>query len=232
MSHSLYMLEFPSGKKYIGMSNNPEHRWKLHCWAARRGDGFAVHSAIKKYGERSVIRKILAVGDEQYIADLEVKAISKYETLYPRGYNLTFGGELSPSGMPHVREINRAKRIELWKDPEYRAAMIESATGRKMTAEQNAKNSEAKKKNWQDPGYRSKVVAAHTGKKQSEETIRKRSSAMKDVWDNDPDRGKRHGEFMTGRKFINNGIAQKYLAPGDTLPDGWQYGMLKRPKTC
>jgi group I intron endonuclease len=79
-----------NGKQYVGIAINPERRWIEH----KCGHGSKLlYSAIKKYGLSSFKYEILGVGVEQQIKELEIAQISKYKTVAPNGYNLTFGGE-------------------------------------------------------------------------------------------------------------------------------------------
>lgn len=109
--------------------------------------------------------------------------------------------------------------------PENRERMRIQATGRKMTAEQNERNRQAKIRHWQDPEYRAKLVAAHTGRKESAKTIALKVDALKRSWAEGP-RRESFSKAMTGRKVINNGTEQKLAFVGDGVPDGWTLGIL------
>lgn len=93
MNSSLYQFTFPNGKSYIGISSSPKNRWKNHKTSSARGKGFAVHAAIRKCGWENVEKKVLCIGSEKYIKELEKKAVISFNTKPPFGYNLTDGGD-------------------------------------------------------------------------------------------------------------------------------------------
>ena len=80
-----------SGKEYIGVTIDPKRRWKQH--KSLKGNCVAIRDAMKKYGVDKFKFTILCCGEDQYIDDLETKAISLYKTQIPDGYNITLGGE-------------------------------------------------------------------------------------------------------------------------------------------
>ncbi|AUR93441.1 GIY-YIG nuclease superfamily protein [Vibrio phage 1.187.O._10N.286.49.F1] len=80
-----------SGKMYIGVTIDPDRRWKQH--KGMRTKCSALKDAIEKYGHEVFNFKILCAGSDEYIDELEIKAIEEYKTLVPNGYNLTLGGE-------------------------------------------------------------------------------------------------------------------------------------------
>ena len=87
----IYCHTSPTGKKYIGQTNNYNRRCSEHKLASKSCPAF--HSAIIKYGWINFTHEILADGltiDEANI--LEEYYISKYNTLAPNGYNLQTGG--------------------------------------------------------------------------------------------------------------------------------------------
>lgn len=88
----LYLLTFSNGKAYIGItSGTVKRRLVLHRYHARSGRKGALQAAIRKYGDFEV--KVLVEAEWDYLVELEVAAISAFETRYPNGYNLTDGGE-------------------------------------------------------------------------------------------------------------------------------------------
>lgn len=162
---SLYMLSSPEGKSYIGITSaKVAHRWQEHLRAAIKGSKLAIHAAIRKYGWESVERKVVAIGEFEYIKELEQKAISAFETKSPDGYNLTDGGDGTLGAYhsdearkknseavkavwkrPGYRERQRQMKIDLWKSPDHRAQQVASHTGRIATAEQRDRMSKSQK---------------------------------------------------------------------------------------
>ncbi len=80
-----------NSKVYIGVSINPVRRWKQHQTSNTQCS--ALKSAINKHGVDNFTFTKLVCGGDEYIDDLEVKAINMYKTLAPHGYNLTLGGD-------------------------------------------------------------------------------------------------------------------------------------------
>lgn len=94
----VYCIDFPNGKKYIGISSyGLEYRKKAHMNSVNCGSQLYVHKALRKYGntvEWSVIEYcdtiITARERERYfIKFFDTRSSEK-------GYNLTDGGEGSP----------------------------------------------------------------------------------------------------------------------------------------
>ena len=98
----LYSLDFSNGKSYIGItSKTVEHRYDNHRRAAVFNNSqLLVHKAWRKHG--APIVKIMAIANTDYLLDLEIKAIKHFDTLSPNGYNLSYGGEMSPMLNPDV----------------------------------------------------------------------------------------------------------------------------------
>lgn len=72
-------------KIYIGVTNNPKSRWKQHI--GPHSNCVKLKRAIEKYGPDKFSMEILCMGEEDYIIDLEYKAIELFgSTEY--GYNL------------------------------------------------------------------------------------------------------------------------------------------------
>ena len=89
-NYLIYKHTSPSGKAYIGQTNNLKRRNKLHKYST----GCTVFSsAIKKYGFDNFKHEILASNLTIEEANkLECEFISEHNTIYPNGYNLMSGG--------------------------------------------------------------------------------------------------------------------------------------------
>lgn len=89
---SVYVHEFPNGKKYFGISKNIQRRF-------RNGKGYQgqkiVYDAIQKYGWQNVKTTILKTDlTEQEAKAEEIRLISENKTFDRNfGYNQTLGGE-------------------------------------------------------------------------------------------------------------------------------------------
>lgn len=87
---TLYRLDFPNGRVYIGATTQTlKYRLQIHFQDARAGSLAPVHAAIRKFGKRSVSISALVIGPESYIYELEREAI---RVLAPNGYNVSRGG--------------------------------------------------------------------------------------------------------------------------------------------
>ncbi len=89
-TYLIYCHTSPTGKKYIGQTNNYNRRCSEHKTTKRCP---AFHNAIIKYGWDNFKHEILVDGltiEEANI--LEEFYIKKYNTLAPNGYNLQTGG--------------------------------------------------------------------------------------------------------------------------------------------
>ena len=176
----LYRITAPSGKAYIGItSKTAQKRFLSHCYC---GSMFPI---IKEYGRENMIVEVLVVGEINYLADLERKAIAAFGTLAPFGYNRHPGGDhLSDAtraklslvrrgktlSKEHRAKISAANRIRVV-SPETRAKMADNNRKRVITAETRAKLHIARLGN-----------KSHSGRPPSPETRAKISSANKMAW--------------------------------------------------
>lgn len=128
MTYELYALLFSNGKRYLGItSKGAAERYAGHLRSAGKGSRLPVHCAIRKYGRP--ICKVLVIGEKQYIRDLEVSAILKFQTLNRKlGYNLAPGGDISPMHSKVVAaKMAATKRKRFETDPEFRKLLIAQA---------------------------------------------------------------------------------------------------------
>ena len=106
MRHYLYQIRNKfNGKCYIGVTNNPKRRYKEH-FESENGS-VLIKQSLLKYGPNAFEFKILVIGYCDYIYDLEIKAIAKFNTMSPFGYNITFGGEGIQAGFKHSEETKQ-----------------------------------------------------------------------------------------------------------------------------
>ena len=93
----IYLLTSPSGKQYVGQSNNIKHRityYDKHIYNSNR----PIDKAILKYGFENFNIEYLFIGDYNYLKqsfldNLEKYYINYYKTLTPNGYNISEGGK-------------------------------------------------------------------------------------------------------------------------------------------
>lgn len=87
---TLYRLEFPDGKNYIGVTGIAfKRRWKNGYHHNK-----SILDAIKKYGSKNITKEILAVGLPEHLArHFERVFIKVLKTNDPNfGYNISQGG--------------------------------------------------------------------------------------------------------------------------------------------
>ena len=217
LRYEMYLLTFSSGRQYIGISKNgAKFRYAKHRNGANNGDNVICHKAWRKYGDPDM--QVLAVADEEYIFELEQRAIKSYRTLFPHGYNMTGGGELSPSSARIVaQKISAANKGK----PVSQAtidAVRKANTGRKHSAE-----------------TRAKLSAAQKGRICSEETRRKISEAQKGK-PRPPEGLLKMAEALRGRKQTQETIEKRRLArlntrnPPESYIKGWETRRLNATK--
>jgi len=151
----LYKISFPkhlTTKCYIGITTQTiSRRLNQHC----NHKTSLISSAINKYGrDNAKIEVLLTACDMKSLYEAEEKAIVKFNSIAPYGYNLSIGGESHSRGVPQSEETKRKRALKL--------------IGQKRTAEQKTRMSIAAKNITDEK--RNKLSVANTGKKHSEET--------------------------------------------------------------
>lgn len=87
-------------KVYIGITSRIKSRWKEHF--AKNSKCSKLRNAINKHGRDSFYMEVLCCGLEDYIIDLESKAIDLYDSI-KNGYNL-MNGHPNKNGTQHAKE--------------------------------------------------------------------------------------------------------------------------------
>lgn len=173
-NYCVYKHTTPSGKVYIGITKQDVNkRWK-------NGNGYklctAFYRAILKYGWDNIKHDVLITGlTENEACALEVELVAEYNSADPRyGYNLTYGGEhYTPNNEWRKRASESHKRFYS-NNPEARAKISESKTGRKASQSTKNKMSEARKKYLSEHPEALKVCGnSFRGKKRSAENCEK-----------------------------------------------------------
>ena len=186
-----------NNKSYIGISVNQPEKGRIKKHLSGKGNRI-IALAINKYGCDAFTYEILEenVFDE-FLPDLEVAYIAKFNTVTPYGYNLTLGGDnrlkLSVEHRRKISESNKGRYVsdttrrkisEAQKGKkrkslsvEHRRKISESNRGKTMSAEARRKIGEANKNPSEET--RRKLSEAKKGKKLSTETRRKLSEAKK-----------------------------------------------------
>ncbi len=92
-SYTVYLFgPSPEGKYYVGQTDDFERRIRSHEYADGSSPRF--HAAIQRFGWDAIPLKVVAEAHDQEEADrLEILNISKYNCLWPNGYNMTLGGK-------------------------------------------------------------------------------------------------------------------------------------------
>lgn len=102
----VYCLEFPNGMKYVGKTHDLSDRV---CLYERFGGSSKVDALIKEFGLDSIDLSVLCklgglcrVDLELCLSILEIKYIRELDTVYPKGLNVSLGGELLGIPVEHL----------------------------------------------------------------------------------------------------------------------------------
>jgi len=97
-----------NGKVYIGQTTKKLYeRIKEHIYNSKRNSQYAIHKAIRKYGENNFNWEIIDTAtNRDELNDKEVYWIGKYKSNSHLGYNMTDGGD----GISGYKMSNEAKK--------------------------------------------------------------------------------------------------------------------------
>lgn len=158
----IYCLKFPNNKVYIGQTKNINKRIINYKYNDTKGQ-HKIHNAIKKYGFDCIILIILASELSKELAnELEIKYIKEFNSI-ETGYNISSGGNHSPTEQEEVKEKLR----------NYNAL-----------SETKTRKSQEMKKRMQDPKFKDKALnSLHSKESQikASKTKRERNSSCKKV---------------------------------------------------
>ena len=120
MAYCVYEHVFPNGKKYIGISSDPEKRWRAGKGYETQGK---IANAISHYGWNNVKHNIIVDGVSKEQAEtLEKYLIAELNTV-EEGYNTAIGGDgitasyLNEHVLYMIRESKRDDQKYGWVQP-------------------------------------------------------------------------------------------------------------------
>lgn len=97
----IYKLTFPNGKSYIGKTKSLSSRIRIYERNFSEQDSSKVMNAIREFGFDNLTWEIITnpknvrEDDKELILSiLEIKYIREFDTVYPKGYNVSVGGEM------------------------------------------------------------------------------------------------------------------------------------------
>jgi group I intron endonuclease len=157
------IVHVQSGKCYIGLAKDLRRRMREHLATIANGKS-RLYRAIRKYGPEAFRAEVVELCAPDELKRNEVFWVGAYNSLSPRGYNLTRGGEDSPMNHPETRAKHAAnsaaagrKRSE---NPVWRANVAAANRKRAEDPVWRAKNAATNRKRAEDPVWRENTVAA------------------------------------------------------------------------
>ena len=110
----LYILTSPRGKKYVGRDVNLPKRAKKHL-IGNSSECRAIYDAIKKYGADTFSVEIIRYPgiSHEALNAVERWKIKQLQTLAPKGYNLTDGGDSSKPSEETRQKLSKKTRKRL-----------------------------------------------------------------------------------------------------------------------
>jgi predicted GIY-YIG superfamily endonuclease len=136
----LYQITLPNGRGYIGVALNPRKRFKEHCRSS-----YNIGKAIREFDVSEVSFIVLACGTQDYIYDLEARAIKAFATQWPSGLNMAGGGFGGRNPHPSTR-AKQSKALRGRKfTPEHCANMAAARVGTSRSLESRQRQAAAKK---------------------------------------------------------------------------------------
>lgn len=106
----IYMIRNrETGKVYIGSSNNISKRWRNHKSLLKNGKHHSIYlqNAYNKYGKNSFEYLVLKEVQEEDLLTEEKKFFTLYNSVSPKGYNISDAPGSPFSGRNHTDEAKR-----------------------------------------------------------------------------------------------------------------------------
>ena len=135
MEKAIYLItNLINGKKYIGQSIDPHHRFVSHCSRGKLdSDNSPIHAAINKYGRDNFSLEILEWTEDYNQREKEL--IIEYNTMSPNGYNIAPGGEEPPHyyGEEHHNSVITEEQVDMVIDLLKQGKLTEPEIGRQFS---------------------------------------------------------------------------------------------------
>jgi hypothetical protein len=214
---SIYKIQFPNGKHYIGLTTNLlEKRKNEHKYCAKNGDTKCLYNALRKYGMVDTLELIeIDTADTlKELCEKEIGYIIEYNSYYmnKNGYNMTYGGE-GTNGYVYTEDDrqkcskSQKKRFE---NPEERKKYSETQKKRFENPEEIKKNSEAQKKYYQEnPEAKNEMSKKIKKYFENPEAILKNKEAQIIYNQEHPEKGEAHSKKMK-QHYENNTEARNH----------------------
>lgn len=164
-----------NGKLYIGQTV----RIKMYLQGRYKGSGVLLKKAKKKYGiENFKIEIVCYAYSQQELNTLETHYIRFFDTVHPKGYNLTNEGTAHQDTRKKLAKASTG-RI---KKPEEIEKIIQANKGRTISKEQKEAISKFNKGKIVSEETRQKLRMASMGRKKSKEEIEKMKAGLKETF--------------------------------------------------
>lgn len=141
--------------RYIGKSNNPEHRLSRHLQASKNPQNYAQRwmATLLRAGKKPVLQIAKELSPEENWQEVEREAIAEGFARGLRLTNTSAGGEgvLLRDPADEKRRIESVK--EAWERPEVREAQSRRQKALRNTPESIEANRARMLEKWKDPGY-------------------------------------------------------------------------------
>ena len=173
----IYMITFPNGKRYVGLTATSFEERKASHISHRRTSNLPVHNALERY-LGSEEWEVVAEGENwDELTQLEIYYIDKYKTHTSlNGYNLTFGGD-GTVGYEHTdeqRQKNSVAKQKYFSDSKNRIKQSIATKNAYATNPQQAeRHSQFQKLRFSDPQERERVAQGMREYLSDKENLRK-----------------------------------------------------------
>jgi group I intron endonuclease len=176
MLGTVYIIKnLENGKGYVGQTTRTiDQRFNEHCKSF--SGCHALRNAIQKYGRDGFSVEPIWEGEcsQEELDALEIRYIKHFNTIYPYGYNLTYGGEGGKFSDEKRKNLSEACIKKYQERPELR--IIDK---NKYTYESRQRMSEASIKKYQERPELKDIGKQNKGSKRTPEQIEK----MKMAWE-------------------------------------------------